>query len=188
MTSPGVPAFRDRVLPADAPTVRELARSTGFFSLEELNTVEELVRERLGQGEASGYHFLLAEDEKGMAGFVCHGPSDHLPGAFNLYWIAVAPRTQGRGLGRKLLGQAEEDIRIAGGKRILAETSGRKQYAHTRRFYLHCGYFLLCGLPNHYAPGDDLLVYEKLLGSIRRDRTNHRKKNIQPSSQVRGPC
>lgn len=40
-------SFRDTVVQADRGSVREIVRSTGFFSAEEIDVAEELVCEHL---------------------------------------------------------------------------------------------------------------------------------------------
>ena len=61
-----------------------------------------------------------------------------------------------QGLGSLLL--AEMDRRIAGRvKRLFVETSGRADYAPMRAFYERHGYRMLDRLPDHFAPGDDLV-------------------------------
>lgn len=47
--------------PDDRRAVRDIVRSTGFFSTEEEAIAVELVEERLARGEASGYEFVFAE-------------------------------------------------------------------------------------------------------------------------------
>jgi acetoin utilization deacetylase AcuC-like enzyme/GNAT superfamily N-acetyltransferase len=155
--------FRREVEAADAGRVRRLVSQTGFFSPAEEDVAEELVHERLQKGEASGYHFILAEHFGRLAGYACFGPIACTTASFDLFWIAVHPDFQGRGLGRRLLIQAERSIREAGGRRIYVETSQRAQYDSTRAFYESTGYRLESVLPDFYAPGDGKAVYCKVL-------------------------
>ncbi|MCX5752727.1 MAG: GNAT family N-acetyltransferase, partial [Candidatus Krumholzibacteria bacterium] len=80
-----------------------------------------------------------------------------------LYWIAVHPEYQGRGLGKALMREAERRIRAAGGTRIYIDTSYKAQYEDTRAFYLSLGYELDALLKDFYSPGDDKVIYRKLL-------------------------
>lgn len=143
--------------------MREIVSATGFFQDHEIEVAAELVRERLEKGLASGYLFLFAEQDGRVLGYACHGEIPCTTGSHDLYWIAVRPETQGRGLGRRLLALAEEDMRAAGGRGLYAETSSKPQYRPTRDFYERCGFAAVAVLPDFYAPGDDKVIYAKKL-------------------------
>jgi GNAT superfamily N-acetyltransferase len=137
--------------------------STGFFYPDEVAVAEELVLERLAKGPASGYHFVFAEIGGQVAGYASYGHIACTRASYDLYWIAVDPRHQGRGLGRLVLAEAEKCIRAAGGRRVYIETSNREQYQSTRGFYLRCGYECEAILTEFYGPGDDKVIYVKAL-------------------------
>jgi len=153
--------LRESVLPADVKAVREIVSSTGFFTPAEVDVAVELAQERLVRGAASGYSFIFADADGRAAGYSCYGPIACTVGSFDLYWIAVHRQFQARGLGKLLLGQTEERIRDAGGRRIYVETASRAQYDPTRRFYERCGYVCEAVLKDFYTPGDDKVVYSK---------------------------
>lgn len=155
--------FRDQPRPEDRQAVREIVRSTGFFNPAEIEVADELVRERLQAGPTSGYYFLFLEHQGQLIGYGCYGPIAATAGSFDLYWIAVHRQWQGRGFGRAILQECERRIQQAGGQRIYIETSGRPQYEPTRQFYQRCGYQCEARLKDFYAPGDDKLIYVKLL-------------------------
>lgn len=155
--------LRHELVAADPNRIRELVRLTGFFHAEEEAIAEELAIERLSKGEESGYHFILAETEDGLAGYACYGPIPCTRGSYDLYWIAVHPEHQGQGLGRLLLHAVEERIRAFGGRRIYADTSHRAQYQPTRAFYQRCGFGLETVLTDFYDEGDGKAIYCKML-------------------------
>jgi acetoin utilization deacetylase AcuC-like enzyme/GNAT superfamily N-acetyltransferase len=148
---------------ADAERVRRLVTVTGFFNPEEIDVAAELVTERLGKGPESGYHFVFAELYGRIAGYTCYGPIACTDSSYDIYWIAVHPDFQSRGLGRRLLKETERLIREAGGGRIYVETSQRLQYAGTRAFYENRGYRLESIMADFYAPGDGKVTYCKAL-------------------------
>ena len=155
--------FREAVVPEDGQRVRRLVEITGFFHPEEVAVAEELVMERLGKGAASGYDFIMADHYGRLVGYACYGPIACTASSYDLYWIAVHPDFQGRGLGRKLLLECERRIKAAGGSRIYVDTSQRVQYASTRAFYENCGYQLESVLKDFYAVGDGKAIYCKSL-------------------------
>jgi len=165
MTPPALADLRTEPDPADPARVRELLASTGFFRDDEIAIGVELVAERLARGSASGYELLLADDPAAprLRGYCCFGEIPLTVGSWDLYWIAVAPDLQGRGLGRRLLAETERRIAAAGGRRVFVDTSGRADYAPTRAFYERCGYTVAARLTDFYAVGDDKVVYSRIL-------------------------
>lgn len=157
--------FREEVKPEDRQAVGRLARATRFFSEEEIGIAVELVDERLAKGDASGYFFLFAEEGGRLVGYTCFGPIPGTLHSFDLYWIAVDPGEQGRGLGRKLMAMSEGIIANRGGLQVYADTSSRPQYEPTRSFYLSCGFAQEAFLADFYAPGDGKVIFFKPLSA-----------------------
>ncbi len=155
--------FHYDVGPADPERIRRLVEITGFFYPAEVDVAEELVHERLAKGLDSGYHFILAEHYGRLTGYACFGPIACTVASHDLYWIAVHPDFQGKGLGRRLLKEAERLIRKAGGTRVYAETSQRPQYASTRAFYETQGYRPESVLKDFYGPGEGKVTYCKAI-------------------------
>jgi GNAT superfamily N-acetyltransferase len=155
--------FREEVRPSDRDSVREIVRSTGFFSEEEIDIAVELVSERLQKGPGSGYHFLFAEDRGRVIGYSCFGRIPGTACSYDLYWIAVHEDRRRLGIGRRLLRKTEETVLRMNGCRIYIETSSRARYEPTRGFYLKCGYGTAAVLDDFYAPGDSKLIYSKTL-------------------------
>jgi len=159
--------MREAVTTTDVDGVRSLVTRTGFFRPDEIEIAVQLVADRLARGTATGYEFLFAESS-GLAGpggeligYACFGPIPCTMGSYDLYWIAVDPRFQRRGIGRRLLDGVESRVAAAGGRRIYIDTSGRSQYAPTREFYERNGYRQAARLADFYAPGDDRVIYVK---------------------------
>jgi ribosomal protein S18 acetylase RimI-like enzyme len=148
----------------DIEAVRDLVERTAYFSAEEVGIAAELVEERLAKGAESGYEFVLADDEAGrLLGYACFGKIPCTTNRYDLYWIAVEPEKQGRGLGRELLRAVEERIVSLGGVRVYVDTSTKPQYAATRSFYERCGYELDAALEGFYGPGDGKAIYRRIL-------------------------
>jgi acetoin utilization deacetylase AcuC-like enzyme/GNAT superfamily N-acetyltransferase len=155
--------WRAAVMPHDVGRIRSLVASTGFFNPAEVDIAVELVSERLAKGIRSGYHFILAERGSGLAAYACYGLIEGTQGSFDLYWIAVAPEEQRKGLGPQVFARAEAAMRKAGAKNIYVDTSTSDRYAPTRGFYQRMGFHEEARLPHFYGPGDGKVIYVKTL-------------------------
>jgi ribosomal protein S18 acetylase RimI-like enzyme len=156
--------FRLDVRLGDIETVRNIVSATGYFSPSEIDVAVELVQDNLVKGAAeSGYFFIFAEHGGRTIAYLCYGLIPCTISSYNLYWIAVHPEFQGRGLGKALMREAERLIAAAGGTRVYIDTSYKAQYEDTRAFYLSLGYELDALLKDFYSPGDDKVIYRKLL-------------------------
>jgi D-alanine-D-alanine ligase-like ATP-grasp enzyme/ribosomal protein S18 acetylase RimI-like enzyme len=153
----------------DSAAVRSIVAATALFRDAEIDVAEELVQTRLKKGPSSGYEFVFAEEKKEVVGYVCFGRNTLTISSFDVYWIAVHPDQQGRGIGKLLLEEAEKQIAAASGSRIYIETSHRPDYQPTRGFYERCGYSLVAVLDDFYAPGDGKATYVKVLGPASAD-------------------
>jgi len=127
----------------------------------EVACVQELWNAYLQQSEASGYVFLVYRNGERVLGYACFGPHPLTEGTFDLYWIAVAPEARGQGIGHALLARVEDEVCARGGRMILVETSGTPAYAPARRLYEACGYRYEATVHEFYAPGDDLILFDK---------------------------
>lgn len=156
--------YRDHVVPSDRDSVRHIVVDTGFFNDEEVLIAVELVDAHLAHGRESGYHFLFCEKENhDVVGYTCYGPVTGTRSSFDLYWIAVDPSYQGKGIGRDLIIKTEEAISSLGGSRIYIETSSKDLYKPTQAFYFRAGYINEALLKDFYAPGDGKIIYSKAL-------------------------
>lgn len=152
---------------ADGPQIREIAARAGVFSSEEVECVVDLWEEYLTVGPvAGGYNFLVDREGGRVFGFACYGPRDLTSGVFDLFWIAVDSSTHRTGVGRKLLSATEEAVRQAGGRMLIAETSGTPHYEPTRKFYLGMGYAAEATIRDFYTEGDDLVIFVKRFDKI----------------------
>jgi D-alanine-D-alanine ligase-like ATP-grasp enzyme/ribosomal protein S18 acetylase RimI-like enzyme len=160
-----LPKLRTKPKRTDPAAVRSIIAATGLFRDAEIDVAEEIIQTRLKKGSSSGYEFLFAEQNKEVIGYICFGRNTLTVSSFDVYWIAVNPSEQGRGIGKLLLEEAEKQIAAARGSRIYIETSHRPDYQPTRGFYERCGYTLTGVLDDFYAPGDGKATYVKVLES-----------------------
>jgi ribosomal protein S18 acetylase RimI-like enzyme len=159
----------------DREPLARLLRSIAEFKAEEVEVAEELIASSITDPSGSGYTCLVACDEPDVVGgYICYGPTPMTASTFDLYWIAVDPRLQGRGIGRALYASfaaevcAEVSARapsaaLRAGAQIRIETSSQESYAKTGGFYERLGFSVDGRLRDFYAPGDDLLIFYRRL-------------------------
>mgnify|MGYP001327281486 CR=1 FL=1 len=158
--------LRESVEAGDPEAIEGITRSSGFFSVEEVQVARELVEERLEKGLASGYYFVFAEKDGRVVAYACFGPIPCTAVSFDLYWIAAAEDYRGQGLGSLVLGEAERAIAKLGGRRIYVETSSKAQYEPTRSFYRRRGYVREAVLEDYYGPRDSKEIYVRVLVDV----------------------
>ena len=147
---------------ADGQQIQDITARAGVFNQEEVECVAAIWEEYITDGpEICGYNFIVDRDGDQVLGFACYGPRDLTNGVYDLYWIAVDPNSRRGGVGRGLLAASEEAAHKAGGRMIIAETSGTPPYDATRRFYLGMGYIMEATIKDFYIDGDDLAIFVK---------------------------
>jgi len=147
----------------DLPELVRITEETGFFRPEEVAVAREVLTEAASRGKDSGYQVYVAADGQRPLGYVCLGPTPLTRSTWDLYWIAVGPEHQGRGLGRRLMDRAEEEARRKGGRQIIVETSSQELYEPTRRFYCSLGYREVSRISDFYDRGDAKVTFAKVL-------------------------
>jgi GNAT superfamily N-acetyltransferase len=149
--------------PDDTPTLVELARATGVFKPLEVQALREVLDDYHATNHALSHRSVTAEGDGRVTGFAYYAPSSMADRAWYLYWIAVRPDLQARGLGGRLLRHAEDEARARDGRLLLIETSSLPHYDLTRKFYLKHGYAQDAVVHDFYADGDDMVIFAKRL-------------------------
>jgi ribosomal protein S18 acetylase RimI-like enzyme len=147
----------------DKAAIEKILQVTQEFTPAEVKVALELIDLYLEYGIGSDYHILVAEVDNTPAGYICFGPTPLTEGTWDIYWMAVDPRKQRQGIGRRLLNDAEGSMSKVQGRLILIETSSKPEYEKTRKFYESCDYEIIARIPDFYTPGDDKLVFQKVI-------------------------
>jgi ribosomal protein S18 acetylase RimI-like enzyme len=147
----------------DKAAIGKILQVTQEFTPAEVKVALELIDLYLEYGIGSDYHILVAEVDNTPAGYICFGPTPLTEGTWDIYWMAVDPRKQRQGIGRRLLNDAEGSMSKVQGRLILIETSSKPEYEKTRKFYESCDYEIIARIPDFYTPGDDKLVFQKVI-------------------------
>ena len=149
--------------PENRARLAELLVDTGAFHADEVEVALSLFDRTHGGGAGSNdapidYEFVGAFEGDQLVGYACFGPTPATEGTYDLYWLAVDPAVQGRGIGRALVRDVEEKLIGRGGRLLVVETSSRPDYAGTRQFYVRSGYTEAARVRDFYAPADDRIL------------------------------
>lgn len=147
--------------PHDRARIHEILVATERFTPVQIGWAMELVD--LAELRAEYTACVLEEAGGAVQGYVLYGPTPKTEGVFDLYWIAVDPKKQGRGYGRTLLDYVEKEVRKSDGRMLLIETSSKRSYAPTIRFYQRAGYREITRIKDFYRIEDDKVVFSKPL-------------------------
>ena len=148
---------------SDLPDLERILRQTGAFTEAEVAVALELLESVLAHPAQEDYEVAVAECDGKVAGYVLFGPVPLTVGNVDLYWIAVDPACQGKGVGQALMRHVEDQTRARDGRMVCLETSSQGNYQRTRRFYEEAGYVEESRIRDFYKPGDDRLTYVKRL-------------------------
>jgi len=133
---------------------------TRAFTSAEIDVAMELIDIVLKDGNQKDYEIdCMADDQDQVIGYICYGSAPMTQGTFDLYWIAVDPDSQEKGVGSKLLSFLENRVKAEGGRMILADTSTVPQYEKTRKFYLKNGFEEVAVIRDYYYPGNDRVTF-----------------------------
>jgi ribosomal protein S18 acetylase RimI-like enzyme len=147
----------------DAPALLALTEGTGLFSPLDLKALDEVLTDYHDALAAAGHRCFTYEEHGQVIGFVYYAAAAMTDRTWYLWWIVVGKQTQARGLGGRLLRQAEDGARAENGRLMMVETSGLPSYELTRKFYLKHGYQVAGVLQDYYADGHDMVIYRKRL-------------------------
>lgn len=156
--------YRKETKQSDLKDFNELLISSGFFYEYEVEAAEDFLKYQLEDGDESGIHYFMAEDNGKLVGFICFGFDSCTLKTWLLYWMAVHNDYRRYGIGANLLKKFEDYVVNKGGKKIVLETAGRELYKSTRDFYEKHGYREEGIVPNYYSEGDARVTYVKDVG------------------------
>jgi ribosomal protein S18 acetylase RimI-like enzyme len=145
----------------DKHAIMAILKDTGFFRPDEVIIAEEVLDDALKNGTAGHYQSFVSKHGDTVTGWLCYGPTPCTIGTFDIYWIAVGPQFQNKGIGKALINFAIEKIKTLGGRIAVIDTSGNSLYESTRHFYLKTGFIQEACIKDFYAPNDDMVIYIK---------------------------
>ncbi|MHB1050553.1 MAG: GNAT family N-acetyltransferase [Bacteroidota bacterium] len=149
---------------SDYDPIRSLVIATEVFNQDEIDIAVELLDIYLNDPDQQDYEMYTAvNDEKRVMGYICIGPTPATAATYDLYWVAVTPDVQAKGIGTMLLTHVEQELKKRNGRLLVAETSSTSKYQKTRAFYERKGFQMLAHIKEYYKQDDDLIIYGKYL-------------------------
>ncbi|MCX6161059.1 MAG: GNAT family N-acetyltransferase [Ignavibacteriae bacterium] len=147
----------------DRQKIYDILVETNNFTDGEINVAMELVDIYIGDKEQKDYEIFVDAEDEVIKGYVCVGPRPLTAGTYDLYWIAVNPSVQSKGIGSGLISYIENYLIQKKVRLILIETSGKLSYEKERKFYEKNKYDKLVEIKDFYDIGDSLVIYGKYL-------------------------
>ncbi len=147
----------------DRQKIYDILVETNNFNDGEINVAMELVDVYIGDKEQKDYEIFVDAENEVIKGYVCIGPRPLTAGTYDLYWIAVNPAVQSKGIGSGLISYIENYLIQKKVRLILIETSGKLSYEKERKFYEKNKYDKLVEIKDFYDIGDSLVIYGKYL-------------------------
>lgn len=153
-----------KLLNTDRNLIEKILIDTNNFNSDEIKIAMELIDVYINDPEQKDYEiFVDVDGDNNITGYVCIGPRPLTVGTYDLYWIAVNPNVQSKGIGSKLIQYIENYLKEKSVRLILIETSGKISYEKERKFYLKNLYKELVEIKDFYNVGDSLVIYGKYI-------------------------
>ena len=109
----------------DREKIKNILIETNNFNHSEIDIALELIDVYLNDENQKDYEIFVDADGDIVNGYICIGPRPLTKGTYDLYWIAVNPNVQAKGIGSGLVKYIEEHIAKIKGRFLLIETSGK---------------------------------------------------------------
>lgn len=148
---------------SDVKTFVAVATATEMFTDAEIDALEDVYADFFDDIAEDGDQCLTLLEDDRITGFTYFGPDNIAAGSWELWWIVVDNQLQGKGRGGLLLKRVEQLAIENGCRQMFIDTSSLPKYESTRKFYIKYGYEKEAVLRDYYAPGDDKVIYRKVL-------------------------
>ncbi len=137
------------------------AADTGVFNDKELAVLAEVLEE-LKNNQRTSYILLEDSLDGKLTAFIIFGRTPLTEFVWDIYWLVVNRQVQGKGIGKRLLLEAEKYIcGVTPRAALRLETSTLKRFSAARGLYKKANFQEAGRLPNFYSAGDDLIIFYK---------------------------
>ena len=160
---PPLPQLIRKIEKKDIPDIKEILEKSNNFNAEEIECALDLIDIYFNNPNQKDYEFLCCEHDNRVIGYTCYGPTPLTKGTFDLYWICVGPEFHNRGIGARLLREAEKNIIDSNGRIVVVETSSQEKYLSVVSFYKRNKYSVVAVIEDFYSEGDSKIIFLKRL-------------------------
>lgn len=154
-----VERLTEATLDGAVETIRSLPE---FFYERDFVKAEANYREFVS-GHKDDDLFLVARSGDQVLGVVGATKRQDADGVYFLASFAVKKGQRGGGIGRRLLESLEGELAARDGRMMYTETTTASYCDSTRAFYEAVGYTMVAEVPDFWADGDPLALYQKRL-------------------------
>jgi ribosomal protein S18 acetylase RimI-like enzyme len=147
---------------ADRAALLDLQISAGMFTADDIAPVADILDACLSGENGPDHRWVVFDDEgfRGAAYYTAEVVSDRV---WNLLMIAVLPDAQGQGIGEQLISHVETELRAAGQRILIVETSSTDQFDKTRDFYVRLGFTEEGRISHYYGDDQHKVIFAKAL-------------------------
>ena len=148
-----------KVIGSDLDALKKILDSSGLCPSEYLG---EMISEYLSDPASEEIWFTYVQDSEPV-GFGYCVPEKLTDGTYNLLAIAVDKKSQGFGIGSKLINYLENELKRQQKRILIVDTSSSEDFALTRSFYLKGGYTNAATIKDFWKDGEDKVTFYKRL-------------------------
>ena len=143
----------------DIPALKAILGTIELFPPEAL---DEMLADYLNNPETEAIWMTFVAAGVPLGLLYC-APEHLTNGTYNLYAIGVSKERQGAGIGRQLMQALEKKLSESGARILIVDTSGKEDFALTRKFYQQLGYEKEAVIRDFWDTGDDKVTFRKAL-------------------------
>lgn len=142
---------------SDIPALKAVLDSIDLFPSELL---EDMISDYFEHSDTDALWFAAIEQNNAVALGYC-SQEQLTEGTYNLHAIGVLQSLQGKGIGTEMMHYLEKQLKAAGHRILIVETSGTADFTLTRKFYENLQYTREATIRDFWGEGDDKVVYWK---------------------------
>ncbi len=150
-----------KVIKEDIASLKDLLDTLELFPSEML---DDMISDYLINPNSTDIWFTAVQDETPLSIGFC-APEKLTNGTFNLYALGVSEKTQGQGLGQKMMTFIENELKEKGHRILIVETSGSQEFEASRKFYEKLNFQKEATIRDFWEEGDDKVIYWKKLNN-----------------------
>jgi len=138
-----------------------LIKTSGQFDQEGLAYIADTLDAHFQNPEEAIWLTAIVQAPIGVA--YC-APEPMTSGTWNLLMLWIKDGFEGRGFGKALVQQVENELATRGARLLIVETSPLPKFDSARNFYDRTGFILEAEVKHFFDAGDHKLIYTKALG------------------------